>query len=200
MEGGSLEGNGQGTLLTTEQCLLNTNRNPGTRRDEIEQCLGDFLGIRKVIWLSGGDLVGDDTDGHIDQLARFTSARTIAVAVEANSSDPNYAALRRNWEELKAATDADGQSFELVPLPLPAPKFFRGTRMPASYLNFYIVNGGILVPQFDDPADETALRSMKDLFPSHVILGLPALDLVWGLGRCTVSPNKNRCRAKRLLH
>lgn len=182
LEGGSIDGNGDGTILTTRQCLLNPNRNPGRSREEIERFLETYLGCRKVIWLSGGELAGDDTDGHVDQLARFVNEATVVVATESDRQDENYEPLATNWNELRAACDADGRVLSLVPLPLPRPKFFAGQRMPASYLNFYIANGAVFVPQYDDPADEVALRTLDELFPGHRVLGLPALDLVWGLG------------------
>jgi agmatine deiminase len=182
LEGGAIDGNGCGTILTTERCLLDPHRNPQLTRDEMERYLADFLGARKVLWLKKGALAGDDTDGHIDQLARFVAPSVVVVAVEDNSSDENYEPLRQMFEELRQFTDQDDRPLELVRLPLPAPKFFNGQRLPASYLNFYIINGAVVVPAYDDPGDERAVHILEQAFPDRQVLGLPALDLVWGLG------------------
>lgn len=182
LEGGAIEGNGCGTLLTTERCLLNPNRNPQLSRADLEQYLSDYLGVRKVLWLSGGELAGDDTDGHIDQLARFVSPSTVVAASEQDADEENYEPLQRNMSELRQMTDQDGRPLNVIPLPMPKPKFFSDQRLPASYLNFYIANGLVVVPQFDDPADAEAVELLAGLFPGRHVQGLPALDLVWGLG------------------
>ncbi len=182
LEGGAIDGNGSGTLLTTERCLLNPNRNRDLTRHHLEEYLAKYLGVRKVLWLMGADLIGDDTDGHIDQLARFATSRAIVVALENDPADENFEPLQRNFRDLQTMTDQDGASFEVIPIPMPQPKYCNGQRLPASYLNFYIANGVVIVPQYDDPADKTALRVLASLFPDRQVRGLPALDLVWGLG------------------
>ena len=182
LEGGSIEGNGSGLLLTTEQCLLNPNRNPGRSRQQIEQVLHDYLGVRKTIWLNGGEMAGDDTDGHIDQLARFVDPQTVVVAVEEDPSDENYGPLQENYVLLQTATDLQGRRLQVVPLPMPRPKFQDGQRLPASYCNFYVANGICVVPQFDDSADAEAVAILQSLLPERRVIGLPALDLVFGLG------------------
>jgi agmatine deiminase len=183
LEGGAIEGNGQGTILTTESCLLNPNRNPQLGRDDLERYLRDYLGARKVLWLRGGEVAGDDTDGHIDQLARFVGPRTIVCATCDDPSDENYGPTHQNLVELQQMTDEDDRPLEVVPLPLPPPLYYSEQRLPASYCNFLIVNGAVLVPQFGDrPADERACAILRELMPHREIRGLPSLDLVWGLG------------------
>jgi agmatine deiminase len=182
LEGGSIDVNGQGTLLTTETCLLNPNRNPQLTREQIEQYLADYLGIRKVIWL-GGDLAGDDTDGHIDQLARFVNETTIVAAIEEDPSDDNYAPLQESWQRLAKATDQDGHPLRILPLPMPTAKFHDGQRLPMSYANFYIANGVVVVPQFgDEKTDPIAIETFARCFPARQIIGIDAVDLAWGLG------------------
>lgn len=182
LEGGAIDGNGQGLLLTTESCLLNPNRNPTRSKEQVDQLLADYCSVDKVLWLSGGEIVGDDTDGHIDQLARFVDPQTIVTAVEENPGDANHAPLAANLAQLRQMTDPAGRPFSIVPVPMPRPLYYEGHRLPASYLNFYIANGLVVVPQFDDPADERARGILADLFPDRDVRGLPALDLVWGLG------------------
>lgn len=182
LEGGAIDGDGQGTILTTASCLLNPNRNPNLARADIEQRLTEYLGASHVLWLARGELAGDDTDGHIDQLARFCNAKTIAVAWEDDPADENHAPPKANIEQLQQMTNQDGEPFRIVKLPLPSPKFCQGQRLPASYCNFYIVNGAVIVPQFEDPADAQAIEILKPLFPTREIIGVPSLDLVWGLG------------------
>jgi len=182
MEGGSIEGNGAGLLLTTEQCLLNPNRNPGLSREEIERYLRDNLAVEKVIWLTGGELDGDDTDGHVDQLVRFVSKNTVVVALDDDPSDANFSPLRQNYVQLQTEIDQQGRSLRIVPLPMPRAKFVHDQRLPASYCNFYLANSVCLVPQFDDPADKVAVQILRGLLPARQVIGLPALDLVYGLG------------------
>jgi agmatine deiminase len=182
LEGGAVDFNGRGTLLTTRSCLLHPRRNPGRTEEEVTAYLRDFACVRHVVWLSGGDFQGDDTDGHIDQLARFVGPRTIVVATCGNPSDPNFPVLRRLAEELQGAVDQDGARFEIVALPIPEPKFFQGRRLPASYCNFYCLNGAVLVPAFDDPADTRAAAILGDLFPDRRVELFPCIDLIWGLG------------------
>ncbi|HKD36767.1 MAG TPA: agmatine deiminase family protein [Pirellulales bacterium] len=181
LEGGAIDGDGHGTILTTEQCLLNPNRNPHLSRHQIEQHLADYLGAREVLWLGGG-IVGDDTDGHIDELARFVARRTVVAAVEDDPKDENFAPLADNLARLKSMTDADDQALEVIPLPMPRPIFYEGQRLPASYCNFYIANSLVIVPQFGDPADARAADTLALLFPTRRIVLLPARDLIWGLG------------------
>jgi agmatine deiminase len=183
LEGGSIDVNGQGLLLTTEECLLSPvqARNPGMTRAQLEGVFADYLGIKKTLWLGKG-IAGDDTHGHIDDLARFVGPNTIATVVEKDARDDNYVPLRENLERLQALTDAEGHGFQIVELPMPAPLYFRGQRLPASYANFYIANDKVLVPTFNDPHDRTALGILADLFPDRPIVGIHAVDLVWGFG------------------
>jgi agmatine deiminase len=182
LEGGAIDGNGEGLVMTTASCLLNANRNPGRSRAEVERILRDFLGAQAILWLPRGELAGDDTDGHIDQLARFVGPRTVVSAMSPDACADDAPALQANLEYLRNWTDDRGQHLEVVELPLPAPKYFGSHRLPASYCNFYIANLVVLVPQFDDPRDATALETLQQLFPDRHVRGLPALDLVWGLG------------------
>ena len=181
LEGGSIEVNGAGTCLTTEQCLLNRNRNPDMSRGEIEQFLKDALGVSHLIWLGEG-IIGDDTDGHIDDIARFINPMTVVCVLETNSKDENYAPLRENYERLQGARDQNGHRLSVVTLPCPAPVDYEGLRLPASYANFYIANEGVLAPVFDDPNDYKALGILQELFPERRVVGLPCKALVAGLG------------------
>jgi len=183
LEGGSIDTNGAGILLTTEECLLSEvqQRNPGVNRTQLEQAFHDYLGIDQVIWLNRG-IVGDDTHGHIDDISRFVAPETILTAFEQNTSDPNYAPLTENLARLKAARTLAGKQFNLVELPLPRPVIFRGQRLPASYANFYIANNLVLVPTFHDPNDRVALNILAELFPDREVIGIHSVDLVWGLG------------------
>jgi agmatine deiminase len=181
LEGGSIEVNGRGTLLTTEACLLNPNRNPQLSRQQIEQHLRDYLGVRHILWLGDG-IAGDDTDGHIDDLTRFVDPTTVVTVLEQNRRDENYDRLRANYERLQGMTDQDGRALRLVTLPMPAPVYYEAQRLPASYANFYIGNGVVLVPVFDDPHDAAALETLAALFPQRRIVGINARAMVWGLG------------------
>jgi agmatine deiminase len=181
LEGGSIEVNGAGTCMTTEQCLLNRNRNPQLTRSEIEQRLKAALGVRHLIWLGEG-IAGDDTDGHIDDIARFVDPTTVVCAVEANARDANYRALEENFERLQRARDQDGQKLEVVRLPCPAAIAHDDARLPASYANFYIANELVLVPIFDDPNDAAALGILQELFVNRKVLGLRCNEVVGGLG------------------
>jgi agmatine deiminase len=183
LEGGSIDVNGAGTLLTTEECLLSPiqARNPGLSRTEIEAVLGEFLGVRKVLWLGEG-IVGDDTHGHVDDLARFTDSHTVVVASEDDPADANFHKLADARARLEKMTNADGEPLRVVTLPMPRPVLLDGQRLPASYANFYIANGKVLVPTFNDPADRIALDTLARLFPSRKVVGIHAVDLVWGLG------------------
>lgn len=181
LEGGSIDVNGAGSLLTTESCLLNRNRNPSLRRAEIEDCLASCLGVTNILWLGDG-IAGDDTDGHIDDLARFVAPGTIVTVVERDPADENYRVLEDNLARLRALRDERGRPFAITTLPMPPALYYDGTRLPASYANFYIVNGGVIVPTFDCAADAIAIAALERLFPGRRAVGIPATDLVWGLG------------------
>jgi agmatine deiminase len=183
LEGGSIDVNGRGLLLTTEECLLSPvqQRNPGMTREQIEAALGRMLGVKKVLWLENG-IVGDDTHGHVDDIARFTGPRTVLAASEDDPADPNHAILKENLKRLRKMTDTAGRALEVVPLPMPAPVVFKGQRVPASYANFYISNRTVLVPTFDDPNDLNALNTIQRVLPRHSIVPIYCGDLIWGLG------------------
>jgi agmatine deiminase len=183
LEGGSIEVNGQGLLLTTEECLLDSvqARNPGLGRQDLEQAFSDYLGIGKVLWLGSG-IAGDDTHGHIDDLARFVAPGTVVTVVEENAKDVNYQSLQENWDRLRGMTDREGRRLEVIPLPMPEAVWFAGQRLPASYANFYIANDRVLVPTFNDVHDQAALGILAELFPDRKVVGIHAVDLVWGLG------------------
>lgn len=183
LEGGSIEVNGAGLMLTTEECLLSPvqARNPGLEREDIHTIFEQYLGIRKTLWLRNG-IAGDDTHGHIDDLARFTDERTIVIAVEDDPMEANYEPLQENVALLREMTDLDGQPFRVVPLPMPRAITFDRQRLPASYANFYIANELVLVPTFSDPADRVALNTLAELFPGREVVGVHALDFVLGLG------------------
>ena len=183
LEGGSIDTNGRGVLLTTEECLLSEvqQRNPSVSCEQLESAFRDYLGIEQVIWLGRG-IAGDDTHGHVDDITRFVAPTTILTAVEPNTSDPNHDPLAENLARLKAARGGDGRPFTIVELPLPRPVTFRNQRLPASYANFYIANGLVLMPTFHDPNDRIALGILAELFPGREVIGIHAVDLVWGLG------------------
>lgn len=182
LEGGSIDVNGAGMLLTTEQCLLNPNRNPGFTRDAIEQRLRDFLGIERVLWLGGG-IIGDDTDGHVDDIARFVSENTIIACIEPKPRDANHRALAENLDRLHGFRTAAGRKFKIVELPMPAPVREGDKRAPASYVNFLIVNGAVLVPTFRQrKRDAEACEIIGDCFPKREIVSVDASELIWGLG------------------
>jgi agmatine deiminase len=183
LEGGSIDTNGEGVLLTTEECLLSEvqERNPGVSCGQLERAFHDYLGIDQVIWLGRG-VAGDDTHGHVDDISRFVAPETIVTAVEPNTKDPNHEPLADNLRRLKAARTQDGKQFTLVELPLPRPVVFRGQRLPASYANFFIANGLVLVATFNDPNDRVALNVLAQVFPDREVIGIHSVDLVWGLG------------------
>lgn len=183
LEGGSIDVNGAGLLLTTEECLLSEiqQRNPGLSREQIEQVMADYLGIKKVLWLKDG-IVGDDTHGHIDDLARFTDENTIAIVQEDDPSDANYELLKENMSILKEMRNLNNEPFRIVKLPMPQPVIFDGERLPASYANFILTNNQVLVPIFNDPNDLEALNTLQNLFPTRKVTGVYARDLIWGLG------------------
>ena len=183
LEGGSIDVNGAGCVLTTEECLLSKvqARNPGISREGVEETLAAYLGINKVLWLDRG-IAGDDTHGHIDDTARFVNPSTILACSETNRRDPNHGPMRENLKRLKKMRDARGQQFTIVELPLPEPVIFEGQRLPASYANFYICNAGVLVPVFNDPNDIPALKIIESCFPDRPTIPVYCRDLVWGLG------------------
>jgi agmatine deiminase len=180
LEGGSIEVNGAGVLLTTESCLLNKNRNPNLSRDEIERCLRDYLGVSNILWLGDG-IAGDDTDGHIDDLARFVSERTVVTVVEEHRDDENYESLQKNLARLSEMKIGEN-NVEVLALPMPKKMAREGLRLPASYANFYIANTCVLVPTFADSADEIALSVLRECFPTRRVLGIDCRELIWGLG------------------
>jgi agmatine deiminase len=183
LEGGAIDGNGRGTLLATEECLLGDvqARNPGVDRTALEGVFSEYLGVDRVVWLAKG-IVGDDTHGHIDDVARFVDERTIVAAREPDPGDANHRLLEENLERLRGARDSDGRPFEVVELPMPRPLVYAGQRVPASYLNFYLANGVVLVPTFNDPADRVALGILERLLPGRSVVGIHSGDLIWGLG------------------
>jgi agmatine deiminase len=183
LEGGSIDTNGAGVLLTTEECLLSPvqARNPRLDRSQIESVFSDYLGIDQVLWLNRG-IAGDDTHGHVDDIARFVGENTIVTVVEPNREDENHEPLAENLDRLKSARNLHGKLFQVVTLPCPAPVVFEGQRLPASYANFYIANKLVLVPTCNDPNDRIALNTLAELFPEHTVQGIHCGDFIWGLG------------------
>lgn len=184
LEGGAIDSNGAGTLLTTRECLLDDKvqvRNPGFSQKDYEEVFAKHYGIKNVIWLHKG-IVGDDTHGHVDDLCRFVNKNTIVTCFEENPKDENYELLKENYEILKNSKLEDGSKPNVVKLPMPKPLHFEDLRLPASYANFYISNGAVLVPTFNDPNDRIALNIIKEFFPDRDVVGIHAVDLVWGLG------------------
>src|SRR6202045_2237613 len=184
LEGGSIEVNGAGALLTTKSCLLNKNRNPNLSREQIEQRLRDFLGVREILWLGDG-IAGDDTDGHIDDLARFVSETKVVTVVEKNRDDENFEPLQENLarlREMKIGASRTGTKIDIVTLPMPRKIVREDLRLPASYANFYVANRYVLVPTFADPADEAALSILRRCFPTRRVIGIDCRELIWGLG------------------
>jgi agmatine deiminase len=183
LEGGSIDTNGAGVLLTTEECLLSDvqQRNPGLSRTDLESVFRDFLGIEQVIWLNRG-IAGDDTHGHVDDITRFVAQNRIITVTETSRDDENHDPLAENLDRLRSARNTDGMPFEIIELPMPAPVFFHGRRLPASYANFYIANGLVLVPTFNDPNDRKALNLLAEIFPDRKVTGIHCGDFIWGLG------------------
>jgi agmatine deiminase len=183
LEGGSIEVNGRGSLITTEECLLSRvqQRNPGMKKKDYEKIFAEYLGATNVIWLGSG-IVGDDTHGHVDDITRFVSPDTVVTCVDADPASENYEALRDNLRRLRDATTEDGKPLATIDLPMPAPVYFEGVRLPASYANFYIGNGVVLVPVFNDPNDRVALDMFADIFPDREIVPIYCGDLIWGFG------------------
>ena len=183
LEGGSIDVNGRGSLLTTEECLLSRvqQRNPGMKKKDYEKIFAEYLGATNVIWLGGG-IVGDDTHGHVDDITRFVSPDTVVTCVDADPANENYEALRENIRRLRDATTEDGKPLATIDLPMPAAVYFEGRRLPASYANFYIANGIVLLPVFNNPNDRVALDILADIFPDREIVPIYCGDLIWGFG------------------
>ncbi|OFV98037.1 MAG: hypothetical protein A3F68_04400 [Acidobacteria bacterium RIFCSPLOWO2_12_FULL_54_10] len=181
LEGGAIDVNGCGTLLTTEQCLLNQNRNPQLNRTEIESMLSDYLGVSHIIWLKDG-IESDDTDGHIDDIARFVNPTTVLCALQDDANDPDHEVLKENFRLLEQATDQDGRKLSVIPLPMPGRVGDVHGRLPASYANFYIGNSKVIVPLFGTKHDDAALRTLESVFPARQVIGINAFYLVYGLG------------------
>ena len=181
MEGGSVDFNGAGTLITSTSCLLNPNRNPHLTKREIEQFLIDFYGVQQILWVDEG-IVGDDTDGHIDDTVRFYKEDSVITVIEHNKQDENYALLKRNLKQLKEMRLADDRQLTIVELPMPDPVYYEGQRLPASYANFYISNLHVIVPTFRCQRDEEAIDILKDCFPERDVVGIDSTDIIWGLG------------------
>jgi agmatine deiminase len=181
MEGGSVDFNGEGTVITSKQCLLNENRNPNLNQGQIEQYLMDYYGVKQVLWVDEG-IVGDDTDGHIDDTVRFVNADTVITVVEEDVNDENYGILQQNLRQLRAMRLLNGKQLNIVELPMPDPVLWEDQRLPASYGNFYICNRYVIVPTFRQPKDDRACRIIQGCFPGHEVIGIDSTDLIWGLG------------------
>ena len=181
MEGGSVEFNGAGTILTSTACLLNENRNPHLCKEQIETYLKEFYGAEQILWVGEG-IVGDDTDGHIDDITRFVNENTVLTVVESNPLDENYILLQENLITLKAMRLLDGRPLNIIKLPMPSPVIHEDTRLPASYANFYIANAAVIVPTFRDVNDEIALEIIQNAFPDRKVVGIDSTDIIWGLG------------------
>lgn len=181
MEGGSVEFNGKGTVLTSECCLLNENRNPHLNRNQIEKYLFDYYGVSHVLWVSEG-IVGDDTDGHIDDTVRFVNANTVLTVIEENPNDENYELLQNNLRQLSKMRLQDGKQMNIVELPMPDAVIYEDQRLPASYANFYIANRSVIVPVYNCASDDKALRIIQECFPGREVVGIDSTDIIWGLG------------------
>jgi agmatine deiminase len=181
MEGGSVEFNGKGTLLTSKACLLNPNRNPHLNQEQIEQYLCDYYGVRHILWVGDG-ILGDDTDGHIDDITRFVNEDTVVTVVEENKVDGNYEILQENLNLLQLMRLENGKPLNVVELPMPSPVIWEGQRLPASYANFYIANEVVVVPTFRDKNDQKALDILSSCFPTRRVVGIDSTDIIWGLG------------------
>ncbi|HWP40167.1 MAG TPA: agmatine deiminase family protein, partial [Tepidisphaeraceae bacterium] len=182
MEGGAVDFNGAGTVMTTTSCLLNKNRNPGLSRQQIEQYLKDYYGQRHVVWLGQG-IAGDDTDGHIDDLARFISPTKVVIGIEQDPRDENYQVLQDNLKRLRSSRDQDGRPFQIIELPMPGVVEHAGQRLPATYMNFYFVNGALLVPTYRRRRnDRRALQILQQHLPGRQVIGIDCVELIWGLG------------------
>jgi agmatine deiminase len=181
MEGGSVDFNGKGTILTTTSCLLNPNRNPELNKDQIEKYLLDYYGAEQVLWLGDG-IEGDDTDGHIDDLTRFVNEDTIVTVVEQNKSDANHKPLKENLKTLSKFRLVNGKQLSIIELPMPEPRYFKGQRLPVSYANFYIANAGVMVPTYRCKQDDQAISMLEKCFKDRPVIGLDSVEIIWGLG------------------
>jgi agmatine deiminase len=181
MEGGSVEFNGNGTILTTTACLLNKNRNPHLTQSQIETILCNYYGASQILWLNDG-IAGDDTDGHIDDITRFINEDTVVTAIETNKTDENYEILKNNLDLLKKMRLASGKQLNIVELPMPKPVYYQNRRLPASYANFYICNAAVILPTFSCNTDEIALEILSQVFTDRAVVGISSTDIVWGLG------------------
>lgn len=181
MEGGSVDFNGKGTVLTTTACLLNENRNPHLNQEQIENYLQNYYGVEQVLWLGDG-IIGDDTDGHIDDLTRFVNEDTVVTVVEENKEDSNYQILQENLQTLKTMRLLNGKQLNIIELPMPGPVFYQGQRLPASYANFYIANSAVIVPTYRSKNDDKALDVLQQCFPERKVIGIDSTDIIWGLG------------------
>lgn len=181
MEGGSVEFNGKGTVLTSTACLLNPNRNPHLNQQQIEHYLCSYYGVEQVLWVDEG-IVGDDTDGHIDDTVRFVNEDTVLTVVETNRSDENYSLLQHNLHQLKTMRLLSGKQLNIVEIPMPEPLSYEGQRLPCSYANFYIANNSVIVPVFNSKNDERALQLIEECFPGRKVMGIDSTDIIWGLG------------------
>jgi agmatine deiminase len=181
MEGGSVDFNGKGTVLTTTSCLLNPNRNPHLSQLQIEEFLCDYYGVKNVLWLGDG-IVGDDTDGHIDDLTRFVNDDTVVTVVEENKKDENYKPLQHNLKLLNSMKLENGKSLKVIELPMPSALIYKKQRLPASYANFYIANNYVIAPTYRDKNDDKALSVLQQCFPERTVIGLDSYDIIWGLG------------------
>ncbi|MBN2481167.1 MAG: agmatine deiminase family protein [Bacteroidales bacterium] len=181
MEGGSVDFNGSGSLITTESCLLNPNRNPGLNKQQIEQCLMDYYSVEQVLWLGDG-IEGDDTDGHVDDLTRFVNPDTVVTMVEHNKKDANYKPLKENVEILNSFRLLTGKQLNIIELPMPQPVYYQDQRLPVSYANFYIANAGVIVPTYMCKQDEQALAILSECFSDRPVIGIDSLEIIWGLG------------------
>jgi agmatine deiminase len=181
MEGGSVDFNGKGTILTTTSCLLNKNRNPHLSQKEIEKYLIDYYGVDNILWLGDG-IVGDDTDGHIDDITRFVNSDTVVTVIEGNKKDENYEPLQENLKALSKMRLETGKQMNIVELPMPGAIVYEDMRLPASYANFYIANEYVIVPTYRDKNDDKALNILQSCFPDRKVVGLDSVDIIWGLG------------------
>jgi agmatine deiminase len=181
MEGGSVEFNGAGTVMTSTACLLNPNRNPHLNQSQIEQYLCDYYGMQQVLWVDEG-IVGDDTDGHIDDTVRFVNEDTVLTVVEENKQDENYELLQHNLKQLQQMRLLNGKALNIIELPMPEELFYEDQRLPCSYANFYIANKSVIVPTFRSDRDEKALRIIQEAFPTRDVIGIDSTDIIWGLG------------------
>jgi len=181
LEGGSVDFNGKGTLITSKACLLNKNRNPHLTQEQIEAYLHNYYGVEQVLWVNEG-IVGDDTDGHIDDTVRFINEDTVVTVIEENKTDENYHILQENLQTLKTTRLLNGKQLNIIELPMPEPVYYDGQRLPASYANFYIANSAVIMPTYRSKNDDRALDILQQCFPARKVIGIDSTDIIWGLG------------------